>query len=180
MKVPTLKQLLFAFGHEGHAFPRGVHLVVLRNARGTLDAFDDMLLVLDGAREPSFACRCTADPGRPSREHPKRRDGTAVWAPGQVQNGLGFGRHHGEYECLVPLVPIPVDRYDGIDDLTPTRSSSTATQVHRASADHESSVVGAWSEGCIVVANPADFARVMELAKASGQTAFTVTLLAWG
>lgn len=179
MKIPTLRQVLTAFAALGVPCPRGVHLVALRNAKGKLDAFDDMLLVLDGAREPSFACRCTTDPGKGPRQNPKNPRGCAVWAPGQVPGGLGLGKHHGDYECLVPVVPIPVDRYDGLDDTTPTRSTSTSTQIHRASAEHESTVVGAWSEGCIVVANPSDFARVMELVKASGQSTFTVTLLEW-
>jgi hypothetical protein len=179
MMIPTPSQLQDALHVAGLPTPTGRHIVALRKRGGAVDAFDDMLLVVDGATSIALACRCTTDPGKGPRQDPKNPAGCAVWAPGQVVDGLTFGLHHGTYGCLVPCKPIPVDRYDSLTDTTPTRSTSTTTQIHRASATHESSIVGAWSEGCIVVANPADFLKLMDLAHGSGQKRFTVTLLEW-
>lgn len=188
MKIPTPAAIAAAFDAMGYPMPLGVHVVLLRNARGKVDAFDDMLLVMRGGDELLHACRCTTDPGKGPRQNPKNPKGCAVWAPGQVVDGLGFGKHHGDYECLVPVKPILVDRYDSLTDATPTRSTSSTTQIHRASAVRESTVVGAWSEGCTVVANPAEFdlpsaptsaGTLMGLCRASGQKRFTPTLLEW-
>ncbi len=152
---------------------------------GLIDVFDDMLVVVysaaDGTRR-LWACRCTADPGRPSREHPTRRDGTAVWAVSQSLYGFSIGKHHGEYDCLVPNRPVHVRRYTSLSDPTGTPSTSTGTQIHRASATHESTVVGPWSEGCTVVANPVEFDALMALARAQvarGYESFSVSLLDW-
>lgn len=187
MRIPTIDQIEAALTERGwtiHRETARLNLVVLRKTPGTIDAFDDMLVVvytLGGGRK-LWACRCTADPGKPSRERPKRRDGTAVWAVGQVVEGLVVGKHHGDYDCLVPAVPIPVLRYTSLDDTVGDPSTSTSTQIHRASAVKESTVVGPWSEGCIVVANPADFAYLMGLVRAqveTGRKRFTVSVLDW-
>lgn len=179
MRVPTLAELLAAFRGLGYPVPSGIHVVVLRRLPGTVDAFDDMLLLLDGSAKVELACRCTADPGKPSREHPRRRDGTAIIAAGQHLSVYTVGRHKGEYACLVPANPIPVLRYTSLDDTVGEPSVSSSTQIHRASASRESTVVGPWSEGCIVVANPNDFATMMGHVARSGQVRFTLTILEW-
>lgn len=188
MKIPTVDALEAALSSRGWTIHREagrLNLVALRRTPGTLDAFDDMLCAVytgsDGRRS-LWACRCTTDPGRPSREHPKRRDGTAVVAVGQLVDGFAIGKHHGDYDCLVPAVPVPVLRYTSIDDPTGEPSTSSSTQIHRASATRESTVVGPWSEGCIVIANPVDFAALMGMAYAqvkAGHRRFTVAILEW-
>ena len=186
MTIPTVQELEAAFrARSWSVFRDGrLNIVILRRTPGVLDAFDDMLVVLywhpKGWR--LFACRCTADPGKPSRAKPRRRDGTAVWAECQLVDGFAIGKHHGEYDCLVPVVPVPVLRYTGLEDEVGDPSTSNATQIHRASATKESTAVGPWSEGCCVVANPADFARLMDLAvvqRHNGKARFTVSLMGW-
>jgi hypothetical protein len=177
--VPTVAELAAALLHHGYGVPAGLHLVALRKRNGTTDAFDDMLCVVDGDKRLAVACRCTTDPGLAHRQKPMNAAGCAVWAVGQVVDGMGCGKHKGEYPCLVPVKPIPVLRYSSVADITGTPSTSRTTQIHRASSARESTAVGAWSAGCIVVANPDDFAKVMEACRASRQTRFTVTLLDW-
>ena len=96
-----------------------LNLVLWRRVPGTLDAWDDLLLC---AYRPTSSLpvvatwRCTADPGKPSVEHPRRRDGTAQLAQGQHRGGFTFGMHHGDYRCLVPTRPLPVLRYRSAED----------------------------------------------------------------
>ena len=179
MKVPTPADLVAAFSAHGYPVPVGLHVVALRKKNGTTDIFDDMILIVSGSAAVKHAARCTTDPGKPYREKPMNADGCAVWAVGQVVDGLQFGKHHGDYPCLVPAKPIPVLRYDSLTDMTGTPGTSWSTQIHRASESKESSVVGKWSAGCIVYANPTDFGQAMDFARASKQTRFTVTLLEW-
>lgn len=168
-----------------------LNLIALRSVPGTLDAFDDWIgcVYVDEKRvRHAEWWKCTTDPGKPSILTPKRSDGTAVIQSGQHRGAFKFGLHHGDYECLVPAQAIPVwrdgNRNDRIEYGPPSiDSTSSTTQIHRANAARESTVVGAWSEGCIVIADPADFARLMELAKlqeanGNGNT-FTLTLLDW-
>jgi hypothetical protein len=190
MRVPTVAQVEAALQAQGFTVHREklrLNIVILRRLPGTIDAFDDMLVVVwtdaAGARQ-LWACRCTADPGKPSRERPKRRDGTAVMAVCQLVDGFAIGDHRpgtpGAYPCFRPQVPVPVLRYTGLDDKVGDPSTSTSLQIHRASATRESTVVGAWSEACCVVANPKDYDHLLELARAqeaTGRQRFTVSLL---
>lgn len=192
MNIPTGSELAAALRARGHVVPLGVHVVLLRNRHGVVDRFDDMLVMMRG-ESLLMACRCTTDPGKGPRMNPKNPKGCAVWAEGQVIDGLKLGEHHpgkpGAYPALVPARPIPVLRYSGLDDATGTPDVSWAVQIHRASATHESTVVGDYSEGCAPVANPAEYddaahpmspATVLGIARSSGQARFTETLMVWG
>lgn len=189
MRIPTVDQLEDALVERGwvlHHEPGRIQIVILRRTPGTLDAFDDMLIVLDSDRGDLWACRCTADPGKPARERPKRREGTAVLAECQLVDGFALGTHHpgkpDAYPCLVPVGPVPVLRYTSVDDPTGTPSTSDLLQIHRANAARESTVVGAWSEACVVVANPVDYDELLDLvraAAAAGWRRVTVSCLAW-
>jgi hypothetical protein len=192
MRIPTIAQIenaLLGKGWKIHREPHRLNIVILRRTPGTHDLFDDMIVVIytaaDGTRR-LWAARCTADPGKPARERPTRKDGTGVWAVSQQVDGFALGDHHpgtpGAYTCFRPQVPIPVLRYTSIDDLTGTPSTSTQSQIHRANATRESTVVGDWSTLCTVVANPTDYAALIALAReqeCTGFPRFTVGMLEW-
>lgn len=192
MRIPNVAQVeaaLQAHGFVAHREAGRLNIVILRKIPGTLDAFDDMLVVLwtdaAGGRQ-LWACRCTADPGKPIRLRPKRKDGFAVWAVSQLVDGFALGDHHpgtpGAYTCFRPQVAVPVLRYDDINDHTGTPSTSASVQIHRANPHHESTVVSTWSEGCAVVPNPTDYGELIRLARAqvaAGWPRFTVSLLEW-
>lgn len=199
MKAPTVDQIIAAMLARSHAvFRRGKHaknvnLVGLRAIPGTLDAFDDLTCLFweeDDGTWTLEAYACTLDPGKPGLEHPTRSDGTAMMAAGQTRGAFKFGTHHpgtdGAYECLVPVSVIPVIRFHSVADFEAgngTRSASNATQIHHANSQHPSTVVGAWSLGCDVIADPLEFAEFMEHchdseAEGNGST-FTWTILDW-
>jgi hypothetical protein len=190
----TPGDLISAQKELGHvvfdAGPYDLNLVVLRRQPGTLDAFDDLFCVLyraSGAAPwllETFAC--TADPGKASITRPTRRDGTAVIALGQHRGAYTFGRHKGKYECLVPTRPIPVVRYLSAEDYAAARgteSTSSSVQIHRANATRASTVVGPWSEGCVVLAHPGSLDRVLVLARsqeiAGRGSRFSLSVLDW-
>lgn len=174
--------------------PRSLNLILLRRVPGTVDLFDDILIGMTvSASTGKWAMRpwrVTADPGRPSIEHPTRRDGTAQVAAGQHLAAYVRGYHHpgtpGQYECLVPARPIPVVRYLSAADFAAGRgtpSTSSSTQIHHASATHESTTVGPWSEGCIVHAAHETLDEMLWLChdqeRAGLGPTFSITVLPW-
>lgn len=164
-----------------------LNLVALRCTPGTTDAFDDLLTCSwrEAAAWQFRAWRCTTDPGKPALLDPRRADGTAVIAQGQHRGGYTFGLHKGQYECLVPARPIPVLRdRDGDAVVDPDLPSTSSTvQIHRANPARASTVVDRWSEGCLVIADPGDFAELMGLAheqvKHGHGELFTLSVLPW-
>lgn len=179
--------------HEHVVFDAGpydLNLVLLRRQPGTLDAFDDLFCVLyrtaRGAPWTLETFACTADPGKASITHPMRRDGTAVIALGQHRGAYTFGRHKGKYECLVPTRPIPVVRYLSAEDYAACRgagSTSSSVQIHRANPVRASTVVGPWSEGCVVLAHPGSLDRLLALGRlqehAGRGSRFSLSVLDW-
>ena len=167
------------------AGPFDLNLVALRAIPGTVDAFDDLLCVAYADTSGTWrleAWPCTTDPGRPSLENPRRADGTAIIIPGQHRAAYMLGSHKGRYPCLVPTRPIPVWR-DGnrdavVDYWNGSSSSSSAVQIHHASALRAVARVGPWSEGCIVLQRAADLRALVELVRlqAAYRRCNTVTL----
>lgn len=187
MRIPTYAELAAAMVARGwrlHAELLRLNVIILRRMPGMPDRFDDMLVVAwrdRQGREQLWACRCTADPGLAIRRTPRRADGTAVWAESWSIDGFEVGSHKGDYGCLVSRYPIPVVRHRELDD-PGHPSESVSLQIHRASAVVESTRVGGWSEGCTVVANPRDFARLMDLVcdqVIAGWPHVSVALMEW-
>jgi hypothetical protein len=96
-----------------------------------------------------------------------RSTGTAALAPGRYV--FKPGAHKGAYPCLVQAGPVSVYRdanRDSVLDVDPTTIATGDTwsiQVHRANERHRSSVVGRWSAGCVVVADPDDYDAMLAL-----------------
>lgn len=191
--LPTyagLQSLLTSMGLS--FFDRGLrfnlNLVLMRSMPGTLDAFDDLLVCgYRGAdRVPQVAAwQCTADPGKPSLDHPRRRDGTAQLALGQHRGAFTFGRHRDRYRCLVATRALPVLRYRTAEDFTlglGHPSTSSLLQIHHA-GQLEPDEVGPWSEGCPVLQRDEDLDALLGLCDAQvaaelGRT-FTLTVIPW-
>lgn len=180
MTTPSRAQLVAAMAQHGypifHGGPYDLTLIGLRATPGKLDAFDDILIALysDGKADHLEAWHCTLDPGKPSIDNPKRMDGTAVIDAIHHNHAYRPGTHHpgtpGAYPCLVPTGPIRVTRYASAGDYAAgkgTPSTSTTTQIHHAG--RASTIVGGWSEGCVVLANEPDFWRLMDLVKTQAQ-----------
>jgi hypothetical protein len=175
----------------GAVFTTGAYnlnLVAVRSGSPQPNRFDDLLYVVY-RKNPAGpwtidTYACTTDPGRYWLQHPGNVDGTAILVPGQYRGAWKLGKHRGVYDALVQRKPVRVWR-DADGDAEAEGGGKVyeglfGINVHRANAQAASVAVEKWSAGCIVVADPGDFARLMMLCRRSAQSygdAFTLTLL---
>lgn len=107
----------------------------------------------------------TTDPGVYWREHPINRKGAAILVPGQYSGAYKIGKHQGKYTALVQRKPLPVYRdnnKDGVIDYTDVIDTGFhGINIHRASSKWKSKLVGKWSAGCQVFANPVEYDKFM-------------------
>ncbi|WP_420433714.1 hypothetical protein [Hyphobacterium sp.] len=184
---------IVAKGHVLFANPAGfdLNIIAIRSRSARAGRFDDWLTVsyVDAPDNAwvFHAFACTTDPGLTHLATPRHRDGTAILKAGQYRASHEIARHRGRYLalCQRPGARLSVHRDRNRDrrlDRRPDRvfDNATGINIHRASATRRSHRVGRWSAGCIVVADPTDFAVLMTLAHRAKQiygNAFTLTLL---
>lgn len=166
-----------------------INIIGCRNPKGEPNKFDDWIFVCykeDGKwRSHKFAC--TTDAGLYWLKNPMRRDGTAILKhPQQMRAAFYIGLHKGTYECLRQRELVRVWRDNNRDEELDFfgDSSSWGIQIHRASSHTRSSVVGRWSAGCTVIADPEDYKLFMECVKLQIKhhptwDRFTYTLIEW-
>tara|TARA_Y100000310_G_C20695021_1_gene825041 strand:+ start:1557 stop:2156 length:600 start_codon:yes stop_codon:yes gene_type:complete len=150
--------------------PYDINLIAERTPNGQPNRFDDIIHVLYKKTELGawhhYKFTCTMNPGLYWMHHPSRVAGTAIIKHNQqIRSAFTFGRHKGQYDCLVPTKPIPVWRDNNRDDHADHLGSYTSSsiQIHRASAWRQSTLVNKWSAGCIVLADPGSFSLFMDL-----------------
>ena len=165
-----------------------INLIAARNLNGRPNKFDDVLHVIfkEDHLFHHYEFVCTTDPGLYHLHSPSRVAGTAIVKHDQqVRSGFTFGQHKGQYDCLVPTKPIPVWRDHNKDNNLDHQGNytSSAIQIHRASAWRRSSLVNKWSAGCIVIADPESFSVFMNLmrlqVKAGLGDMFSLTVIGW-
>ena len=201
--VPTLAQvsggmkaleytIYDGIDRSGHHRNFDLNLFGVRTANITAGAFDDWLGVFwmnwDTDAWEFHIWRATTDPGTFYLNTPLNVSGTAIMVEGQYPSSYQLGLHKGKYEALVQCQPIRAYRDNNRDetlDMKPDtiRPGMFGLNIHRAAADHRSLQIGKWSAGCQVVADPRDFARLMDICNLAedvwGPT-FSYTLLLEG
>lgn len=119
-------------------------------------------------------------------QNPLNVNGTAILKADQYRSSHGIRKHNGRYDavCQKRGTSITVHRdrnEDGSIDLdTPVMNNGTGINIHRANATLTSTVIGKWSAGCQVFADPTDFTIFITLARKSRDmygNSFTYTLL---
>ncbi len=164
-----------------------LNLIGLRSSMRDSNAFNDRLFVFYDLHDRAMM-HCfdiTTDPGTFYREHPINVDGTAVVAPGHYSKCWEIGKHRGLYDALVQVDDMAVFRDNNADRSLDMKTDTLQVGIfginlHRANERRQSTVVGKWSAGCQVVADPLDFNIVMALAKKSADIygpLFSYTLL---
>jgi len=165
-----------------------MNLIAARNLNGRPNKFDDKLHVIFKVDHlfHHYSFVCTTDPGLYHLHSPSRVAGTAIVKHDQqVRSAFTFGKHKGQYDCLVPTKPIPVWRDSNKDNRLDMSGdySSSSIQIHRASAWRQSTLVNKWSAGCIVISDPESFSVFMELMRLQPEAAlgdkFSLSIIGW-
>ena len=138
-----------------------LNIIGERNPSGAVDKFDDWIHVCykDQGVWIWHAFKCTTDAGR----HWLQNHNTAILCHNrQYRSVYMLGQHRGQYEALVQRggeVTVWRDRNgDDVHDYGQNEESGYfGINIHRASANHESEVVGKYSAGCQVIADPQEF-----------------------
>lgn len=179
---------------KGYAFfddwnPYNVNIIGIRSTVSTVNEFDDEIVLIyrdkSGNEFTIDRYRATTDPGLYYLKNLMNARGCAVLAPGQYRGAYEIGKHRGQYTALVQVTPLPVYRdrnRDATIDLEPATIDRGihGINIHRASQTHASTVVGKWSAGCQVIADPGDYKRFMATVKKSAKiygNSFTYTLI---
>lgn len=198
--VPTLSQVTGTMKKLGYTIYDGIdrsgqkrnydlNLFGIRTSSTTAGVFDDWLGVFwmnwDTDAWEFHIWQATTDPGTYYLDHPLNVSGTAIMVEGQYPSSYQIGLHKGKYEALVQCKAIKVYRDNDMDETLDMKPETIqqglfGLNIHRASADHRSIRIGKWSAGCQVVADPRDFARLMDLCMLAEDTwgpTFSYTLL---
>lgn len=164
-------------------FEDKLNIVGVRNSatgHAVTNAFDDHLTVcrIDNGVWKYYEWAATTDPGRKGVLEYHNAAGVARLVPGQYIDSHIIRLHQGKYEALGQNKPVKVYR-DANKDLTydenKIQEGVFGINIHKAGVD--STNVENWSEGCQVFKREQEFFAFMALAKASGQKAFTYTLI---
>lgn len=190
MFIPSLDSVLDVMRRHGYQIWYSnniLNLIGIRKSRHVSDAFEDTFVCLrhEMDRWSLWSWECTTSPGRSQLEFGLEK-GTAIVKPGQYIDAWSLGLHKGKYEALVQKNPITVYRDRNKDfylDYVHEDTGLFGINIHRANAKITSKIVGNWSAGCQVLANPKHFSQLMNLARqqhSSGFPRFSYTLLEIG
>lgn len=198
--VPTVEQVNNAMRRLGYTIYDGkdragrkrnydLNIFGIRTANIRAGAFDDWIGVfwmnwdIDGWEFHIW--NATTDPGTYWLDQPLNVSGTAILVEDQYRSSYQIGLHRNKYEALVQCNPVKIYRdndKDEILDMMPEtiQRGLFGINIHRASAYHRSTRVEKWSAGCQVIADPRDFAQLMDicnLAEDEWGPTFSYTLL---
>lgn len=183
MRKPTLTQISGAFDRLGYRMFDGVdpqgnrrdldlNIFGVRSSSKRPDSFDDWIGVFwfdTGKGDWQYhVWPATTDPGLYWLKQPEVVAGTAVLVEGQYRSSHRIGLHKGSYVALVQNMPVRVYRDGNLDDIIDEvpeliQVGNFGINIHRASKFSTSTTVGMWSAGCQVLADPGDFALLMDI-----------------
>ncbi|WP_039913139.1 hypothetical protein [Cellvibrio mixtus] len=155
-----------------------LNIVGVRNTV-ELDAnsFNDLVCIAYMSRTYGpcvLICEATTDPGIYWRKNLANVKGTAVLPRGHHKRLWCLGKHQGKYVALVQSSPVGVlrdrNRDSKIDLNGVLDVGMHGIALHRANEHVESKQVDKWSAGCQVIASPAQYDRVIELAHTHART----------
>jgi hypothetical protein len=173
-----------------------LNIIGIRNSNNVPNSFNDQIVVIykdSNKQERILSFQATTDPGLYWLENPQNIDGTLILVPGQYESCYQIGIHgrtsSNPYKALEQVGNMIYVR-DGdrdkvldfqlINDPKKIITGIFKTNLHRANENHESIQVDKWSAGCQVIADPVDFATLLNLCDKSAElygNKFTYTLL---
>lgn len=190
-KAKSFDEIKLKFQELGYSLPTGIHFVGIRSTTNininnsgvqTKNKFADLVGVVNSNTGEVKFFPATTVPGKSYLlNFFKGETRTAILKPGQYNSVYKIGQHNSQYKAFREsgTYVIYTDRNrDDIPDATPQNASGVfGMNLHRASANSVTQNVDNYSAGCQVFAAPTSLAEVLRQAEASGQPAFTYTLL---
>ncbi len=172
---------------DGNRKNLDLNIFGVRSSSAVPDSFDDLI----GVFWMNWAINdweyhvwpATTDPGLYFLNHPLRIEGTAILKEGQHRSSHVIGVHRGKYKALVQHSSLPVYRDRDRDDVIDINPANLhvgyfGINIHRTAAYQPH--VGKNSAGCQVIAEPRDFAVLMDICFDSDEIwgpVFSYTLL---
>ncbi len=163
-----------------------VNLIGIRSADNESNSFNDAFCVLfyQNSQPVLHVFNATTDPGLYYLKHPMHKKGCAIIAAGHYPALWKVGTHRGTYRALVQRQPVTFYRDNDRDKLLDLRGQEYYARIglncHRASGRFMSTDVDKWSAGCQVLADPTQFALMLQLCEISAKrfgNSFSYTLL---
>jgi len=190
-RAKSFDEIKLKFQELGYQLPTGLHFVGIRSVTNininnsgvqTKNKFADLVGVVNSNTGEAKFFPATTVPGKYYLENFfEGQSRTAILKPGQYNSVYKIGQHNSQYKAFRESQPyvIYTDRNrDDVPDATPQNATGTfGMNLHRASANSVTQNVGQYSAGCQVFAAPTSLAELLRQAEASGQSAFTYTLL---
>lgn len=178
MRIYTQDELKNRFKQLHYQYPE-LHLIGVRSKADIPDRFDDTCYLVYNGMLFTFE-NFTTNAGAHWLQNFSNPKGTAVLKPNQYINTWQIGKHQGVYTALTQCRPVTVWRDNNKNLKSEKGAEDTGffgINIHRANPNVMSVLIGKWSAGCQVFANPNDFAIVMDKLIKSGKSQFTYTLL---
>lgn len=179
MKKYTIEELKAEFTKKGYKWFEDINFVGVRSLADLPNQFDDFFGVIQNNNVEWFTC--TTNPGTHWLKNLLNPKGAALLKPNQYVDTWKIGLHQGKYEALVQAKEVVVyrdnNKDDKADESSVTEKGIFGINIHRANEKMVSKFIDKWSAGCTVLNNPADFKKVLDLAKASKKSLFTYSLL---
>ncbi|MES2388055.1 MAG: hypothetical protein V4543_08635 [Bacteroidota bacterium] len=185
----TLDAVRSAYDNLNYRWHPVFNLFGIRTLNGEPDAFDDFIGCAyndpetPGTEFSLSAYHATTDPGIAFLNHPDNPNGTAVLKCGQYTDSHKPGFHRGNkaHPALIQAAPLTVWR-DRNRDNKPDIGGRIQTgmfglNIHRANLVLPAEHIGLWSAGCQVFRKAASLAKVLAMARLTGLSRFTYTLL---
>lgn len=200
MEKPRLEQVKEAMNRLNYKIFDGIdsrgakrnydlNIFGVRSANIRAGKFDDWLGVFwmnwDKNKWEYYVWKATTDPGIYYLKNPMNVRGTAILVEGQYRSSHRIGLHKNKYTALVQAGTVRVYRDSNKDDILDMDPDSIQQgafdiNIHRANAYKASSSVDKWSAGCQVIADPGNFAKLMDICSEAAEMwglYFSYTLL---
>lgn len=184
----TLQQIIQKKGYIWYDDGR-LNLIGIRSKNRRANKFDDWFTITYKILSPWYKTHvfpCTTDPGNHWLTNLLNPRGCAILVPGQYVDVYSLDLHRGKYEALCQRNgPVKVYRdrnKDEILDMDPATitKGNWGINIHHASAQGITQIVGIHSAGCQVFQNIDDFYHARNLWRVSSKkfgNRFTYTLL---
>lgn len=163
-----------------------LNIIGIRSQNRRPGLFDDEICVCykEGFDWIEERYKATTDPSMEQHRDPDNPKGVAILKPGQYRGVYKIDKHAGKYYALCQRgAEVTVYRDNNLNERTDyinEESGYFGINLHRAHPNKIVQSTRAYSHGCQVIQNPADFTRLMGLARLQigiGYESFTYTLI---